>query len=699
MKRLLSIFCIFLLVGTTSCLQESSFENNTDVEKLEVRIRGDIEHRSATKADDKGFYDGDAFGVYIINSSSSMAPTGNIADNVRDLEDPNAYPFEVSKDQRKPAANGILGGYEASDFLYAVKSDVTPTSDVISLLFKHKFANMKVTLLEGAGWADGEWNLVSKDVLVTNTIRQALIDLADGSVQTEGSDRSMGIVPLDMGNDIWRAVVIPQEIPAGSPILSITIDGQSRDYTWDTAYYYYDGKQNSITLSVNKNPDAQGIDLVLVSEGITPWEEDANVRDESTKDYLVIQCLEAGKLKETILAAGYQLESIKNLKIEGAINVDDFYFMRDELPILQAVNLMSVIIAEGMGFPANCIPNNAFYAKKSLMTVVYPKVLKKIGDSAFSETALKGDIVFPEGLVRIDNNSFSYIPTLNGTITFPETIREIGNGAFCGTTIRGDLFLPEGLELIESVAFRSTNITSVSLPSTLKYLGACAFQSCFKLKGSLAIPSSIKTIEMGSFDQAIELKGDLSLPEGLETIDAAAFSNCPFSGPLDVPSSVKYIGDGAFGNNKFSSISLPESLEQLGTAAFSFCGEQSGALFDLKVPDSISIIPASCFSGNRIKTLTLGKNIEEIQQEAFSQCYNISSIICESPQPPVLGSGVFDGVAKDNFALEVPESSVELYQNAPGWSEFKRIVAHRDFSISRRLLRTLPGQLRASLIG
>jgi len=54
-----------------------------------------------------------------------------------------------------------------------------------------------------------------------------------------------------------------------------------------------------------------------------------------------------------------------------------------------------------------------------------------------------------------------------------------------------------------------------------------------------------------------------------------------------------------------------------------------------------------------------------------------------------LGTGVFDGVAKDNFTLEVPEQSVTRYQTQPGWSDFRRISAHHDFSISRPLLRTL----------
>lgn len=52
-------------------------------------------------------------------------------------------------------------------------------------------------------------------------------------------------------------------------------------------------------------------------------------------------------------------------------------------------------------------------------------------------------------------------------------------------------------------------------------------------------------------------------------------------------------------------------------------------------------------------------------------------------------SNTFDGVAKDNFTLEVPAQSVKRYQAETGWSDFKRIAAHYDFSVSRERMRAL----------
>ena len=58
-------------------------------------------------------------------------------------------------------------------------------------------------------------------------------------------------------------------------------------------------------------------------------------------------------------------------------------------------------------------------------------------------------------------------------------------------------------------------------------------------------------------------------------------------------------------------------------------------------------------------------------------------------EPPTIKSNTFEGVAKDNFTLEVPAQSVTRYQAETGWSDFKRIAAHYDFSVNRERMRAL----------
>lgn len=61
-------------------------------------------------------------------------------------------------------------------------------------------------------------------------------------------------------------------------------------------------------------------------------------------------------------------------------------------------------------------------------------------------------------------------------------------------------------------------------------------------------------------------------------------------------------------------------------------------------------------------------------------------------------SGAFYGVAKDNFTVEVPAQSITRYKTESGWSDFRRIAAHYDFSVSRDRVRTLNAAESRTLI-
>ncbi|MDE6085629.1 MAG: hypothetical protein K2G40_04425, partial [Muribaculaceae bacterium] len=63
---------------------------------------------------------------------------------------------------------------------------------------------------------------------------------------------------------------------------------------------------------------------------------------------------------------------------------------------------------------------------------------------------------------------------------------------------------------------------------------------------------------------------------------------------------------------------------------------------------------------------------------AFEGCYGLGKMVCKGSLPAYIQDGAFNGVAKDNFVVEVPESAVTQYQVAPGWCDFKRISAHHE---------------------
>lgn len=144
------------------------------------------------------------------------------------------------------------------------------------------------------------------------------------------------------------------------------------------------------------------------------------------------------------------------------------------------------------------------------------------------------------------------------------------------------------------------------------------------------------------------------MPKSLKVISENAFCNNDFSGTLTLPSTLTHIGSNAFAYNwrLMGILDIPQEVESIGENAFSNCKMLEGIIF----PESM----------------------ETIRQGAFNECYGINSIICKGTMPAHIESGAFDGVAKDNFTLEVPESAISQYQAAPGWCDFKRIAAHHE---------------------
>ena len=99
----------------------------------------------------------------------------------------------------------------------------------------------------------------------------------------------------------------------------------------------------------------------------------------------------------------------------------------------------------------------------------------------------------------------------------------------------------------------------------------------------------------------------------------------------------------------------------------------------LDFPQDVISIGQEAFYGCRsIEGINFPAGLESVGSGAFLDCFGIGSIVCKGTIPPYVQDGAFDGVSKDNFTLEVPESAIQQYQATPGWNDFKRIAAHRE---------------------
>lgn len=731
----LAAMVVALLLGACSddMFEEGGQQHGND----RIQLSGDIDQLAVTRVNDNGFCDGDVMGVYIVDydggTPGTLKARGNRGDNVRHtFDEPNYkwnsaydlywkdkhthidvygyypfanpesvddYQFEVKRDQSKPSENGEMGGYEASDFLWGKVADVAPTTSVIRLPMKHRMANARVTLVEGSGFASGEWAGTEKTVLAPNLIRKASINLADGTVTANGSVEATATMPSRSGNE-WRAIVVPQTVKAGETLFSITIGGVPYKFAKNEAFTYMPGKMSNFSIRVDKKAGSGQYQLTLISESITPWENDLVSHNATAKEYVVVNCPTAGGLKDAIAAAKLDYTKVTNLKVTGEINASDFYFMQSSMSSLEALNLKEVTIKYENAFGYSpAIPSNAMSNTK-LNYLVLPDRLEAIDYNAFSECKyLVGSLVIPEGVKQIQGQAFLGCSNLDGTLTLPSTLETIEYNAFSGcSSLTGNLNLPEKLETIGDYAFSNCRgfYGELHLPNSLKEIGLGAFASCHGLTGSLTIPQGITEIKNGTFSEC-GFNGNLQLNDGITEIEGAAFSYCHFKGELVLPKNLKSIGGNAFSQCTFSgTLHLPSTLLSIGASAF-WGNEQLTGI--LEIPEKMTSIKSDAFYRcNNITGLILPKNMETIESNAFSACFGIGSIVCKGAEPAYVKSGAFDGVPKDNFTVEVPESAVAQYQTAVGWNEFKRIAAHHELVCRPSIACALATEHKQSLI-
>lgn len=734
MKKISYLLLYSILAASllTACSDSDWFDEGFSGDRHKIELTSEINQVPVTRVNDNGFVDGDVMGVYIVDYEGSNPGTlqvkGNRGDNVRHTFDEannkwnsafdvfwkdkhthidvygyypfgnpesiGQYAFTVQRDQSKPTEGGEMGGYEQSDFLWGKASDVAPTTSVVRLSMQHRMANARVTLVEGTGFAAGEWVKTEKQVLATNLIREALINLSDGTVKTNGAIEKTATMPSRV-NDEWRAIVVPQTVAAGTTLFSITIGGVPYKFAKNEDFTYQAGKMSNFAIRVDKKGIEGQYALTLISESITAWENDLVSHDATAKEYVVIHST-AGHLKEAIKAAGKDYIKLKNLKITGQINSTDFLLMRDSMPSLTALNLKEVRIkAGGASSPDrepifggdDEIPNFAFFKKTGLNYFVFPDTLKRVKAMAFANSGISGSLIIPEGVEELENGAFTDCRGLTGTLSLPSTLKRItGENVFLYDKFTCELVLPEGLEEIGSQAFMGCTgfYGSLRLPENLKYIGSGAFSGCHNLSGDLEIPQSIDKIYEGTFG-GCEFGGNLKLHDGIVSIGGGAFSNCFFKGELILPKNLVTIENSVFYNCDFSGeLKLPETIVSIGDRAFAYNWRLMGVV---EFPEDVISIGAGAFAHCRsIEGLVLPAGLENIRYEssyyedggAFQGCYGIGSIVCKGEVPPYVQTGAFDGVAKDNFTLEVPESAIQQYQAASGWCEFKRIAAHHE---------------------
>lgn len=179
--------------------------------------------------------------------------------------------------------------------------------------------------------------------------------------------------------------------------------------------------------------------------------------------------------------------------------------------------------------------------KATIKTIQFPKSLVKIEDWAFDHCDNLTHIVIPANVKEIGKGAFNWCRALSNVVI--EGDPKIGDGAFSWSLWEDNEFKKAGAKIKGNVLLRvHPELTEYIISSDIKIIGRDAFKNS-KIK-NIIVPDGVTKLDICAFAYSDIEK--ISLPETLKFVGAYAFSNCINLTELTIPKSVTFIGDCAF---------------------------------------------------------------------------------------------------------------------------------------------------------
>ena len=198
---------------------------------------------------------------------------------------------------------------------------------------------------------------------------------------------------------------------------------------------------------------------------------------------------------------------------------------------------------------------------------------------------------------------------------------------------------------------------SVSIPQTVSNngttyrvtaIGTMAFRECTNLTG-VTIPSSVTSIGEEAFYKCTSLPR-VTIPNSVTFIGINAFLSCSNLTSVDISNSLTSIPANAFACTSLTSVTIPNSVTTIDQGAFS-----------------------QCYS---LTSVVIGSGVTSIGYNVFGNNTTITYIECKGNTPPTIDSSTFTSSHYSNATLKVPRNFESTYRSAEYWSNFTDIVSY-----------------------
>ena len=304
-------------------------------------------------------------------------------------------------------------------------------------------------------------------------------------------------------------------------------------------------------------------------------------------------------------------KSLKSVTVPGSVKIID------ESAFQNCTELEAVTIGSGVESIEYC----AFYKCESLKTVNLGKGLKKLGYESFGYCENLESIVIPDGVETIGHFAFSGCTKL-ASVTLPDSVEIIRSDVFENTAyyndasnwvdgalyinnhlikadVAGDYTVKEGTKTIASEAFYgNSDLNSVTLPDSLIGIGGGAFAGTNI--SDISIPSGVEYLGWNIVSGTPYANNPSNWENGLMYIDNCLIEiDSAYTGACRIKDGTRLIAEAMFYENEgVTSVVIPEDITEISDELFMYSAVKS-----ITIPASVKSIGNDAFYGSLLETV------------------------------------------------------------------------------------------------
>lgn len=259
--------------------------------------------------------------------------------------------------------------------------------------------------------------------------------------------------------------------------------------------------------------------------------------------------------------------------------------------------------------------------EKSIKKVVINAGITELDKSwMFDDCDNLVSVQFPNTLTKIGTYTFIYCGKLQ-SVTLPSSLTFLGDQAFAGCESLTEITIPKSVTDCGGRCFRDSGVKVAAFEAGTTEIPRSMFADCGTLE-TVNIPASVKKIGNHAFQCCESLKA-VTFPKGLTYIGDQTFAECTSLTEVTIPKGVTECGGHCFRDSGLKTVTIEDGMKVIPEFMFADCVN----LTTINFPQSVTEIKFDAFTGcTALTKVTLPYYVEKIGNMAFGDCTNLKEL-------------------------------------------------------------------------